>query len=124
MAATTCSFTSARLSGPDSERCVKDRRSATKSSLIAGLENLQPTISARLDRQRLRPVGNEKITSEERPRPQRGLSSFSWRQGLAARGPREDDLSVSGRRTDDAVGVAEKHARRLARPGIGCVAQP
>src|SRR5688500_1497082 len=73
MAATTCSFTSAQLSVPDSERCVKDRRSATKSSLIAVLENLQPTISARLVRQRPAPVDNQKITSEKRPRPQRGL---------------------------------------------------
>lgn len=148
MAATTCSFTSARLSGPDSERCVKDRRSATRSLLIAVLENLQPTISERLDRQRQRPVGNEKITSEEKAAPSARPFQFAtsyeraeidWRRWRSpASPPRQsffqrsisvilysnDDLSVSGRRTNDAAGVAKKHACRLPRPGKGGIAQP
>src|ERR1700733_15627922 len=46
MVATTCSCTSAPLSAPDLGRCVKARRSATKSLQIAALASLRPTICA------------------------------------------------------------------------------
>src|SRR5258707_8252176 len=44
--ATTCSSTSAPSSAPDLGRCVKARRSPTRSSPIAALASLRPTICA------------------------------------------------------------------------------
>src|SRR5258707_2758249 len=53
-AAMTCSCTSALSSVPALERCVKARRSPTKSWQIVALANLRPTICAPQDKRSAR----------------------------------------------------------------------
>src|SRR4051794_11849767 len=65
-AAMTCSCTSALSNVPVLVRCVKARRSATKSSPIVALANLRPTICAPLDERFFRTPGAPlKIASKQ-----------------------------------------------------------
>jgi hypothetical protein len=61
----TCSCTSALSNVPASERCVKARRSPTKSWQIAALANLRPTIYAPPDK-RFPPASAGKSRSKYR----------------------------------------------------------
>src|SRR3954469_13974221 len=75
-AATTCSSTSRPSSAPDLERCVKVRRSPTRSLPIAALASLRPTICAppaKQDFAQAQGLRNFAGNETERPRSLRGL---------------------------------------------------
>src|SRR4051812_17738417 len=123
-AAMTCSCTSALSNVPGSGRCVKARRSPTKSSPIAALANLRPTISALPDKRFFKaPTAALKNCPGYSERPHHNGAAFF----LSARATSDRASEMPG--ADNAVGSGfgagggiVHHAGRLPRTGIGEIA--